>query len=348
MEIENGFYESKKLSFAKEDLTKISKEEIIFMDTDKTNSNLILLLSSESAIYICEVGDTIKIKMKLEDIVDKYINIIKAYFTEDNNKLLLFCNNNNIVEYTINRQYISHIYNNCFSNLVNFQMNINYTNNFKNLRIQNFAILNDDHILKVWNLLKDNKENPFTINKTINFCYDKTGLALYLIIAKSKFQSYNKINIYKFENEMDCKEIFYKLLEFINYDVIHIDTFETKVILLDSENNIYILNNYPMDKSEYVISLANNEFKPTLFVPIRIEQKDEKFNFFFSDSETQYFLETGDEDPSVKKLNGDCSKIFSVTKPKDKENEKDKGKEKNRTIVQTFNNKTKTITKYLM
>ena len=92
-------------------INNLIKENIIFINFVAKN-NLLLLLTSNNIIYICEIIDnTLKIKKKLEGMIDNKTQITKSYFcNEDANLILLLCGNGNIIEWNEPREYISHIY----------------------------------------------------------------------------------------------------------------------------------------------------------------------------------------------------------------------------------------------
>ena len=90
----------------------LKKEEIIFIDSIPS-SEALALLSINNNIFLCHFSnDSFKISRKLVNVINNPKSKINScYFCNGNkNILLLFCDELNIVEYTIDRGYISHIY----------------------------------------------------------------------------------------------------------------------------------------------------------------------------------------------------------------------------------------------
>ena len=262
------------LSFNKLDKEELIEENIIFIDYTTSNNNL-LLLSSNNIIFLCEVSEnSIKISKKLRDIVFnvelKKIDIINCYFcNEDNNTLLLLCNDQNIYEYSIKRDYISHIYYNVLGDNFIFKMNCQKNSNPEN-GIKNFCIFNNIE-LNVWNTLQYNKSNILTVKDAISFSYDCTGIAIYFLGKNSNSKNPYFLSVFKFINEFESKEIFFKELDFLEkkVNIDYLDVFDNNIIMTDIKSGfIYILKNYPINKIDFIIPLIilNNNL-PDLMIP---------------------------------------------------------------------------------
>ena len=103
----------------------LKKEEIIFIDSIPSSEALVLL-SSNNNIFLCHISnDSFKISRKLVNVINNPKSKINScYFCNENkNVLLLFCDEINIIEYTIDRGYISHIYYNSLGHSFLFKMN---------------------------------------------------------------------------------------------------------------------------------------------------------------------------------------------------------------------------------
>ena len=197
---------SKNYEFISEDKNQLLNESIIFLDFSP-KYKLLLLLSSHNSLYICEIsGNCMKIKNKFESIVDNRIKIYKSYFcNEEPNLILLLCDNYNILEWNVEREYISHIYYDILGDIYEFKMN--YQKNLElETEIKNFCILKEGEI-NVWNTMAFNKKNVLNIKDVKCFCYDSTGLLLFYIY-KSNIK-YN-IKVIKFVDEYECKELYNK------------------------------------------------------------------------------------------------------------------------------------------
>ena len=114
---------SKLFSLSSQDKNRIINEKIIFIDFIPKN-NLLLLLSSNNVFYICEIiNDSIAIKKTFRNVIDSKIEINKSYFCNENpNIILLLSNNENIYEWTVDREYISHIYYNVLGDSYEFNL----------------------------------------------------------------------------------------------------------------------------------------------------------------------------------------------------------------------------------
>ena len=107
------------------DKMALSKEAIIFMDYSPS-SKYLLLLSSNNTIFLGPfLENTFKIEKKLKNIINDFDNnIINCYFcNETKDSLLLLCDDFNIYEYDLNREYINHVYYNVLGNSFIFKMN---------------------------------------------------------------------------------------------------------------------------------------------------------------------------------------------------------------------------------
>jgi len=264
------------------DKPELLKEKINFIDFISSN-NCLLLLSSNNIIVICEVSDnnSIKIKKKLVNSINNTeINITMCYFcNQDKNLLLLFCDDYNIYEYTIDRAYISHIYYNILGDTFLFKYNWQKNSNPEN-GIKNFCIFNEGEI-KIWNCLQYNKSNILCIQDIKCFSYDCTGIVIY-VLGKSLTTYY--ISVIKFINEYDCKEIFFKSLNFIDLkrDINYMDIFDNNIIMSDRElGNLYILKNYPLNKFDFIININKNNKIPPLLFPFIGENKLYQFGIIY-------------------------------------------------------------------
>jgi hypothetical protein len=247
---------AKAFSFNSEDKNKIINEKIIFIDIAPKN-NLILLLSSHNTFYICEIiNNLLTIKKKFGNVIDSAIKISKSYFCNENpNNILLLSDNSNIYEWTIDREYISHIYYDVLGETYEFKMNCQKNATCENV-IQNFCIFQENKI-NVWNSMKYNKKNVMHVENVNCFSYDSTGLLLYYI--EKLIQKYY-IRVIKFVDEYECKEIYYKTLLFqyskINID--YINCFDVNIIISDTKlGKVFIYKNYPIKEKDFEISLNN-------------------------------------------------------------------------------------------
>ena len=248
---------SKMFSLSSQDKNKIINEKIIFIDFSPKN-NLILLLSSNNTFYICEIiKEILAIKKTFRNVIESTINIKKCYFCNENsNVILLLSDNCNIYEWTVDREYISHIYYDVLGDSYEFKMNFQKNSSDGN-KIQNFCVLKD-HEINVWNTMKYNKKNVLHVENVNSFSYDSTGLLLYYI---EKLNQKNSIRVIKFIDEYEGKEIFYKNLTFLDSkeNIDYINSFDINIIISDTKlGKIYILKNYPIKEKEFEISLSNN------------------------------------------------------------------------------------------
>ena len=248
---------SKMFSLSSQDKNKIINEKIIFIDFTPKN-NLILLLSSNNTFYICEIiNDIITIKKTFRNVIESAIKINKSYFCNENpNIILLLSDNNNIYEWTVDREYISHIYYDVLGDSYDFKMNCQKNPNNEN-KIQNLCVYKN-HEINVWNTMKYNKKNVLHVENVNCFTYDSTGLLLYYI---EKLNLKNSIRVIKFIDEYEGKEIFYKNLTFLDskINIDYINSFDVNIIISDTKlGKLYVLKNYPIKEKEFEISLNNN------------------------------------------------------------------------------------------
>jgi hypothetical protein len=259
---------SKDLPLSENDKKKLLKENIIFINYSLTN-NSILLLSSNNIIYLCQIiDDYLRIIKKLVNIINNsQTKLYNCYFCNENkNIILLFCDDYNIYEYTLDREYISHIYYNSLGDSFLFKMNCQKNRNPEN-EIRNFCILKNCE-LNVWNTLKFNKSNVLCVQDVNCFSYDCTGVVIY-VLGKSIKNSYY-LSLIKFINEYEYKEIYFKLLDFVELklDINYLDIFDNNIIMSDKKfSNIYILKNYPINRFEFIINLNNKDGIPLSFFP---------------------------------------------------------------------------------
>ena len=254
---------SKNYEFISEDKNQLLNESIIFLDFSP-KYNLLLLLSSHNSFYICKIADNnIEIKKKFESIIDKRIKIVKSYFcNEDPNSILLLCDNCNILEWNVDREYISHIYYDILGDIYEFKMNYQKCGEFET-DIKNFCILKDEEI-NVWNAMTFNKKNVLNIKNVNCFCYDSTGLLLFYIYKSN--QKYN-IKVIKFVDEYECKELYNKIINCFDskVNINYINSFDVNIIMSDTKlGKIYIFKNHPINELKFQISLN----KPQLYFPL--------------------------------------------------------------------------------
>ena len=249
---------SKNYEFISEDKNQLLNESIIFLDFSP-KYNLLLLLSSHNSLYICEIiGNSIKIKNKFESIVDNRIKISKSYFcNEEPNLILLLCDNYNILEWNVEREYISHIYYDILGDIYEFKMNYQKNSELKT-DIKNFCILKDGEI-NVWNTMAFNKKNVLNIKDVKCFCYDSTGLLLFYIYKSSI--KYN-IKVIKFVDEYECKELYNKGINCFDSktNIDYINSFDVNIIMSDTKlGKIYIFKNHPINVLEFQININNSQ-----------------------------------------------------------------------------------------
>lgn len=260
---------SKDLPLSDKDKNELIRENIIFIDYNST-SNSLILLSSNNIIYLCQIiDDSLKIKKKLVNIINNsQTKIYNSYFCNENkNSLLLLCDDYNIYEYSLDRDYISHIYYNSLGDSFLFKMNCQKNSNPEN-EIRNFCVFKNGEI-NVWNTLKYNKSNVLCVPDVNCFSYDCTGIVLY-ILGKNLSKKTYYLCLIKFLNEYDCKEIYFKSLDFVELklDINHLDIFDNNIIISDRKCvNIYILKNYPINKFDFLINLNNKYGAPLFFYP---------------------------------------------------------------------------------
>lgn len=236
----------------------ILDENIIFIDFSLKNNSL-LLLSSNNTFYICEMNNNaIIIKNKFERIIDKNIKINKCYFCNENpNLILLLCDNFNILEWNVEREYISHIYYDVLGDNYEIKMNCQKRLNFEN-SIQNLCILKDGEI-NVWNTMQYNKKNVLNAKDIKCFSYDSTGLLLYFV---EKLNQKYSIKAFKFIDEYECKELYIKILSCFDskVNIGYLNIFDVNIIMSDtSSRKIYIFKNHPINKIEFDISINKSE-----------------------------------------------------------------------------------------
>ena len=282
--------ESKKLqqinlSFEGQDKIKIEKKKIIFMDISLSTNHL-LLLSSTDILYLCELlQSVIKIKKEIKHILpNPNAKIIKCYFCNGkNDSLLLLSNDFNIYEYSVIRDYVSHIYYLVLDKNYIFKMNWQKNLNAEN-RIKNFCIHKKGE-LKVWNTLNYNKSNILSIQDAICFSYDCTGIALFILGKSSSKNSYY-LSVVKFINEYSCQELYFKFLDFLEskIDINYIDIFDNLIMMCDkSFKTIYILKAYPINKFDFIITLNNRNVAPLLLFPFLGENHLYQYGLLYID-----------------------------------------------------------------
>ena len=250
---------SKTIELFPGDKNTLLNENIIFIDFSPKN-NLLLLLSSNNYFYICEIMENyIKLKRQFGSLIDKYIKIDKIYFCYDNpNLIFLLCDNNNILEWTVDREYISHIYYNVLGDIYEFKMNSQKNLHIEN-EINNFCIYKNEEI-NVWNAMKYNKKNILNMKNINCFSYDSTGLLLYVI---TKIEKKNYLKVIKFMDEYECKELYSKPLNFFDskVNIDYINSFDVNIIMCDIKlETIYILKNYPINKVEFEVKINKSQF----------------------------------------------------------------------------------------
>ena len=106
--------------------------------------NHLLLLSSTDTLFLCEFfQNVIKIKKEIKRILpNPNAKITKCYFCNGkSDSILLLSNDFNIYEYSILREYVSHIYYLVLDKNYIFKMNWQKNLNTEN-HIKNFCILN--------------------------------------------------------------------------------------------------------------------------------------------------------------------------------------------------------------
>ena len=319
----------------------LKKEEIIFIDLIPSSEALVLL-SINNNIFLCHFSnDSFKISRKLVNIINNPKSKINScYFCNGNkNILLLFCDELNIVEYTIDRGYISHIYYNSLGHSFLFKMNTQKCSN-PQYGISNFCILKDQEI-KVWNTLKYNKSNVLCVPDIKCFSYDSTGVVLYVSGKNSNNNFF--LGVIKFVNEYECKEIFFKILDFIEskVEIDYLDIFDNNIFMFDKiSNTIYIFKNYPINKFDFLMTI-NKIICPKLFIPFIGEKTFDEFGIIcvdFNQSKKKYYkFSYGTNRVTEGEIDLDIKETFYF-----KENIIDKG------ILLVFDNSSKELKKYLI
>lgn len=319
----------------------MTKEEIIFIDSIPSGETLVLL-SSNNNIFLCHISnDSFKITKKLVNIINNPKSKINScYFCNGNkNILLLFCDELNIIEYTIDRGYISHIYYNSLGHSFLFKMNSQKNSN-PQYGISNFCILKDQE-LKVWNTLKYNKSNVLCVPDIKCFSYDSTGVVLYVSGKNSNNNCF--LGVIKFMNEYECKEIFFKTLDFVEpvVEIDYLDIFDNNIFMFDKiSNNIYIFKNYPINNFDFSMPL-NKIICPKLFVPFIGEKTLYEFGIIcvdFKQKKKKYYKFSYSTNRVTEgEIDLDIKETFYF-----KENINDKG------LLLTFDNGTKKLKKYLI
>lgn len=274
----------KYLPIIEADKNKLSKETITFMDVT-TSNNYLLLLSSNNTIFLCQLDEnSLKIEKGFKNIIiNSKSNIKSCYFCNGSrDSILLLCDDYNIYEFSVNREYISHIFYNVLGDSYIFKMNCKKNSKPEN-GIKNFSILKEREI-NVWNTLEYNKSNVLCVSDIECFSYDCTGFAMY-ILGKYYQKNCYYLSVIKFINEYEWKEIYFKVLNFIELkiiDITYFDIFDNNIIMCDKEyQKIYILKNYPMNKFDFIFPLSNTNRVPLLFLPFIGEDKLFQFGILY-------------------------------------------------------------------
>lgn len=158
-----------------------------------------------------------KIEKKFEQVIIKSQRGINCWFfcycIRDS--ILLLCDNYSIYEFSVDKEYISHIYYNVLGDYYLFKMNWKKNSDPEN-KIRNFSILKEGEI-NVWNALKYNKSNVLCIPDIKCFSYEWIGFAMYALgyIQKNGYC----LSVIKFVNEYEWKEIYFKVLIFIELKI---------------------------------------------------------------------------------------------------------------------------------
>ena len=248
---------SKTIEFSSNDKNELSNKNIIFIDFSPKD-NLLLLLTSLNSLYLYEINkDKMQFKKKFEAITEKTTKIKKCYFCNENsNIILLLCDNFHIFEFTIDREYISHIYYDVLGDIYDFKMNCQKKTDSTENIIQNFCVYKNNEI-NVWNTLKYNKKNVLNAKNINCFSYDFTGLILYYV---GKLNQKNYIKTVKFIDENECKEIYDKTLTCLDSKVSidFLNSYDVNLIMSDTKlGRLFILKNYPINKVYFEIPLNN-------------------------------------------------------------------------------------------
>ena len=204
------------------------------------------------------INNSIIIKKKFEAIVDRKQKINKCYFSNEDPKFILFlCDNLNILEWDVDREYISHIYYDVLGDIYEFKMNCQKNSDIE-IDVKNFCILKDEEI-NVWNSMKYNKKNVLNIKNVNCFSYDFSGLLLYFI---SKINQKNFIKIIKFNDEFECQEIFNKTLKCFDskVNIDYLNSFDVNIIMSDTNlGKIYIFKHHPINSLEFEIFINKSQ-----------------------------------------------------------------------------------------
>lgn len=326
-------FNSKTFQLSSEDKNNLINENIIFLDFTPKN-NLLLLLSSHNIFYLVEiVNNSIKTKKKFESIVESNIKINKSYFCNENpNLVLLFCDNCNILEWTVDREYISHIYYDVLGNTYEFKMNCDKNWDISN-DINNFCILKEREI-SVWNAMKYNKKNVLNINDVNCFSYDFTGLLLYLV---TKVGQKTYIKVIKFIDEYEFKELYNKSLGFISKaDIDYINSFDVNIIVADTKlGKMFILKNHPIKNIELYIEINKSQ----LYFPLIGQNPFDEFKVLCLDikdnEQTLITFSFAEKKYNIENIQLHFSNLFYY-----KENNKGKG------ILLVFNELKKELKQY--
>lgn len=144
-------------------------------------------------------------------------------------------------------------------------------------------------------------------------------------------------------NEYECKEIFFKTLDFVEpvVEIDYLDIFDNNIFMFDNiSNNIYILKNYPINNFDFSMPL-NKIICPKLFVPFIGEKTLYEFGIIcvdFKQKKKKYYKFSYSTNRVTEgEIDLDIKETFYF-----KENINDKG------LLLTFDNGTKKLKKYLI
>lgn len=305
------------------------EQQISCIDYSKSR-NEILLLTSDGVIYLYKLENPLKLNNKYPHIhYDPDISVINAVFSNSSNeKLLLFCDNFDIVEFSIDRSYIFHIFYQAFSEITLFKLNLRPDQINERTKVKNFSILDNQNILKIFNNSEDNKNSYPEISGVNSFIYTKGGTTMFILMKKGVDMK-NKIRVLSFENQDKCKEIFSEYLIFNkNEEVMDIFSIGTKLLLTTNNyKKFYILDFLDFKKIEYEYELNDLNFNITNIFGIDTRENNEQLKILLINSnnsteQIELIIDVKNKRKEEIKSNYNINKVFCFLRDEEKNKEK--------------------------